>query len=508
MQISERGAATGPGTGAVVSAAVAVLSLFILVVAVFTGLPLLEVSAAAAALTIAAVGYKTMLQWHALIAFTILVILFIPIKRYRMPGDLPFELEPYRVVVALVAACWFTSLLIDPRVRLRRTGFEGPILLFVVAAIGSVLANGERIELLGVNAKVVKELTFFATFFLVTYLIASLIRERGKVDLLLKVLVVGGAAVALISIYESRTGVNLFDRLRVLPFLQPVEGVEVETRGGRFRAFGSAQHPIALGAALSMLFPLAVYLAVGLRRRRWWIAAGVLAIGALAPVSRTAVLMAVTTLVVFLWLRPRETRKAWPVLLPAVIAVHLILPSTIGSLRASFFPEGGLIANQSQSVGSRGQGRIADLSPALGEFSERPVLGQGFGTRVVDGENPNAQILDNQWLKSLLEIGAVGAISILWLFLRAIRRLAHRAKRDDDPRTGWLCVALTASITAFAVGMLTFDAFAFIQVTFLLFIVLGFAAGLVSRPLPVADPRSRTAKPPRFPVVTTSAESH
>ena len=503
METSSRGVATRPA----ISATFVGASLLILVFAVLGGLPLLEVSAAVAALSIAAVGYRTLLQWHALVGLTILVILFIPIKRYRMPGDLPFELEPYRVVVALVAVCWVTSLLIDPRVRLRKTGFEGPIILFAVAAVGSVLANDDRIQLLDVQTKVVKELTFFVSFFLITYLIASLIRQHQKVDVLLKVLVAGGAAVAVISIFESRTGVNLFDRLRILPFLEPVPGVEVETRGGRFRAFGSAQHPIALGAALAMLFPLAVYLAVGLRRRRWWIAAGMLAIGALAPVSRTAVLMALTTLLVFLWLRPRETLRAWPVLLPALVAVHLILPSTIGTLRASFFPEGGLIANQSQSVGSRGQGRIADLSPALGEYSERPILGQGFGTRVVDGEDPNAQILDNQWLKSLLEMGAVGAISILWLFLRAIRRLGRRAKLDHDPRSGWLCVALAASITAFAVGMLTFDAFAFIQVTFLLFILLGFAGGLILEPRPVADARSQTARQPQLPPVRTSTAS-
>jgi hypothetical protein len=476
MQDSTRAAVIVPA----IPAAVVIASLLSLMLAVLIGLPLLEVSAAAGAVTIAAVGHRRLLQWHSLIGLTILVILFIPIKRYRMPGDLPFELEPYRVVVALVAACWFASLLIDPRVRLRRTGFEGPILLFAFAAIGSVLANDERIQLLGVHAKVVKELTFFMSFFLVTYLIASLVREHQKVDLLLKVLVGGGAAVAVIAIFESRTGMNLFDRLHVLPFLEPVQAVEVETRGGRFRAFGSAQHPIALGAALAMLFPLAVYLAVGLRQRRWWIAAGLLGFGALAPVSRTAVLMAMTTLIVFFWLRPRETRKAWPVLLPAVVAIHLVLPSTIGTLRASFFPKEGLIANQSQSVGSRGQGRIADLGPALDEYSQRPILGQGLGTRVVDGENPNAQILDNQWLKSLLETGAVGLFAILWLLVRSIRRLGRRAKSDDDPRTGWLCVALTASITAFAVGMLTFDAFSFIQVTFLLFILLGFASGLTT----------------------------
>jgi hypothetical protein len=245
-----------------------------------------------------------------------------------------------------------------------------------------------------------------------------------------------------------------------------------------------------------MLFPLAVYLAVGLRQRRWWIAAGLLGFGALAPVSRTAVLMAMTTLIVFFWLRPRETRKAWPVLLPAVVAIHLVLPSTIGTLRASFFPEEGLIANQSQSVGSRGQGRIADLGPALEEYSQRPILGQGLGTRVVDGENPNAQILDNQWLRSLLETGAAGLFALLWLIGRAVRQLS-RCARAETGRAGWLAVALAASITAFAVGMFTFDAFSFIQVTIILFILLGFSAGIIGA-------RQATAVPARVTQPVTS----
>ena len=39
-------------------------------------------------------------------------------------------------------------------------------------------------------------------------------------------------------------------------------------------------------------------------------------------------------------------------------------------------------------------------------------------------------------------------------------------------------------MTAFAVGMLTFDAFSFIQVTFVFFILLGLAASAVLAPWP------------------------
>ena len=130
-----------------------------------------------------------------------------------------------------------------------------------------------------------------------------------------------------------------------------------------------------------------------------------------------------------------------------------------------------------------GSGRLADLGPSLSEWSRTPFFGQGFGTRVVSTElgpggkvDPNAaQILDDQWLGSLLEMGAVGVLALLWLFARAIRRLARTARSDPGP-DGWLATALAAALAAFAVGMLTFDAFAFIQVTFLAFIMFGFMA--------------------------------
>lgn len=460
--------------GPIISASITLGALVVLTLTTFMGLPSMEVAALAAATIVGALGYRILLQWHALVAVMLLVILFVPIKRYRMPVELPFELEPYRVVVALIAAAWITSLLIDPRVRLRRSGFEGPLLLLVAAAVGSVLVNDARIKALDVEAKVVKELTFLLSFFLVVYLIVSVVRSQRALHFLLQLMVISAAAISVFAVIEARTGFNLFAHLSALPFLEPDQELVIDPRGGRFRALGPAQHPIALGAVLVLFLPLAIYLARARGQRRWWLATALLALGILAPFSRTSVVMLLVVGLVFLWLRPRETRRLWPALLPALILVHFALPSTIGGLKASFFPEGGLIADQSQSVGSRGQGRVADLGPGIDEFLQRPVLGQGFGTRVVDGENPNAQILDNQWLKSLLETGAVGAFALLWLFWRAVRRLAAVAKTDSSDR-GWLAVALAASIAAFAFGMFTYDAFAFIQVTFVLFILVGFA---------------------------------
>ncbi len=189
--------------------------------------------------------------------------------------------------------------------------------------------------------------------------------------------------------------------------------------------------------------------------------------------------MLIVILVVLLWLRPKQVKRFWPVLVPAVVVIQLMLPGTIGTLRSSFFPEEGLIAQQSDNAGTRGSGRIADLGPALDEYSQTPVFGQGFGTRLTGRDRQNAQILDNQWLKTLLETGLVGAFAWLWIYVRSVRRLARVAK-EDPSEDGLLFVALAASITAFAIGMVLYDAFSFIQVTFLLFIVLALGCAALS----------------------------
>jgi O-antigen ligase len=420
--------------------------------------------------------------WRAPLVALLLVILFIPIRRYTMPADLPFELEPYRLLVVALAVCWFLALLADPRTRLHSSGLEAPLFSFTLAALGSVLVNQTRVEALRLDANVVKTLTFFASFVVVFYFVVSVARRMSLIDLAIRVLVVGGGVLAVCAVVESRTGFNLFDHLEGrVPFLQLSFPAEIPPRGARLRAYASAQHPIALAAALVMLVPLALYLARSTARRRWYLVAGVLAVGALSTVSRTSIVMLVVVILVFLWLRPRETLRWWPVLVPAVVVVHLAIPGTIGTLRSAFFPQGGLVAEQSAA------GRIEDFAPSRAEFARQPFLGQGYGTRQVTGEQRNARFLDNQWLGTLLETGLAGALSLLWLFVRAIRRASRAAKQDATSR-GWLLTAIAASVMAYAVGMFTFDAFSFIQVTFLLFILLGLGSILVSQESPSPAP--------------------
>ena len=381
----------------------------------------------------------------------ILIILFIPIRRYSLPGNLPFELEPYRVFVAALLLGWFASLLADPRSRLRKTGFEGPLILIVGSALGSIAANPDRVAQLA--SIVDKKLMFFLSFVLVLYVTASTIRRLGDIDLLAKTLVVGGATVGLFAMIEARTGFNIFNHLdRAFPILRA--GAEGEPEAfqkfgaAKLRVFGSAQHPIALSAAFVVLTPLA-------RLPRAPLPPAPLARSALRCWSRAAPRPSRAP-ASSCWSSSRSSssgcgrgrsRRYWPVLIPALIVIKLVLPGTLGAIKQSFLPAGGLVAEQKAQPGESGSGRIADIGPALQQWRRQAALGQGFGTRVVDAtvRGPRANILDNEWLGTLLETGVLGFFGWLWFFVRVVRRFGKEAKKDDSAR-GWLLVSIAAGV--------------------------------------------------------------
>ena len=144
-----------------------------------------------------------------------------------------------------------------------------------------------------------------------------------------------------------------------------------------------------------------------------------------------------------------------------------------------------------------GSGRVADTGHALALFREKPVLGYGYGTLQTSGPDANARILDNQWLFSLLNVGLVGVLSLVWLFTRFIRDVGRQA-RHERTVDGWLLVALVASVAAFGLGMFTYDAFAFTQVTFVFFVILALGSVLVFARDPLFAPSFQPARARRM----------
>jgi hypothetical protein len=183
-------------------------------------------------------------------------------------------------------------------------------------------------------------------------------------------------------------------------------------------------------------------------------------------------------------------------MIPFLIVIKIVAPGSIATLKTTILPSSGqgLIASQRTLAGDPTliSGR-ANFVPKLKEGMRRPLLGQGVGTRQTGADNPlrNAPILDNQWLGLFLDVGLLGVAAWVWLIIRVDRLLGRIARSRGSPE-GLTAAALVASITGFAVAMLTYDSLAFIQETFILWVLLALAATVIAinpeKEAPAAEP--------------------
>jgi hypothetical protein len=434
------------------------------------------------------------LAWAWGVSLFVLVVWLVPIKSYRLPVQLPFSLELYRLLMLVLLAALGYAVVGGTR-RVSAAGFAKPVLLLAAAGSLSVLANAQASSQAGLQATAMKSLPYFLSFLVAYLLVCSTVDSLDAIELVLKVLVLGGVVVALAAIYESRTNYDVFDHLhRWLAFLEPTRIAETTQRGARLRVRASAQHPIALGAALTLAVPAAAYFAgraaTRLRALAWGLAGTILVVGAFATVSRTVVLMAAAMAAVALVVRGRAVRRFWPVAVAIVVAAHLAAPGALGALYHSFAPRAGLIQSQTALSGNVGSGRLADIAPGLQSWEQAPFFGHGLGTgnssgssvpgAIVDPKTGVPIIFDDQYLNSLVSIGFVGLVAVIWFVWGAAALLLATGRRVRS-REGDLVAACAVSCAGFAAGMFTFDAFAFVQCTLLFFVIA--ALGLRARTL-------------------------
>jgi hypothetical protein len=479
MQVSGR--PSSPGRTPDIGSVLIVASSLLLAATVVAGRGVVPVAAMVILLSAVVAWHRWILSWQVLLCLVIASVVFVPVKRYALAVELPFGLEFYRLTVAMILLVWVASLLVDPRVRLRRTPFDGPVALIVAASLCSVAVNFGRVAPLA--SAVLKNFTLFLSFILVFYFIASIVTTLSAVVAVTKFIVSGAAVVAAFAVVEQRTGFNVFDHVRtVLPFLQ-FNGSALYSRYGLIRAIGSADHPISLGSFLAMCLPLGFALARS-GSILWSVPTVVTLMGIMATASRTPILAVAAAVIVFLWLRPRDMRPLLPLVIPLAIAIKIIAPGSIGMVKGLFFPEGGtksLVAEQSTLAADPTllSGR-ANFWPRLVDGLQRPILGQGLGTRQTGEDNPlrNAPILDNQWLGLFLDVGLVGLFAWIWLVVRSARRLGRLARTRGSPE-GMLAAAFAAAIVGFAVAMVTYDSLAYVQASLVFWVLLALSAALV-----------------------------
>jgi O-antigen ligase len=402
-------------------------------------------------------------DWSRLLKLFIAALFLIPANLYKLPVNLPFDLEIYRLAAFLMFGAWFVALLIDKKVKLRKTPFDFYLFLISFSVFISMIINLKRFELSQEFSQGVKAFFYFLSFVVLYYVITSTIRSDKEVKSVCKFTVGLGVFVGFFGIIERLTGFNLFRHLHeFIPILKgdPIALSSQLYRGG-LRVAGSVAHPIAFGTMLAMVLPFSLHF--------WWeesnkrlkllylFSSIFILLASLLTVSRTALISILLVLTCYFIAKPslRKQILCWSLI--GGFLVHMLFPGTLGRFRATLSPE----YIKRTEIGNPA-GRLEDYPRAYKEFSKFPLFGRGFGTF-----NPKKYFyLDNQYLGWLIELGLFGLFAHLLLFY-SIVRFFWRA-REKIPFVFPILVSSLVFVTVCA----TFDTMGFSQIPYLFFILI------------------------------------
>ncbi|SCF25609.1 O-antigen ligase like membrane protein [Micromonospora viridifaciens] len=255
--------------------------------------------------------------------------------------------------------------------------------------------------------------------------------------------------------FWARWDLRPYLRMPLIGFEQDMSYSGMQARDALMRVSGTANHPIEMGVIAGMLLPLAIWLGLHDRERspvRRWFPVAVISMCIPMSVSRSAILAVAVSLATFTVLLPPLQRSWMMAFLPVgLVGIFATTPGYVGTILNSF------TAGKSDSSITN---RLNNYPRVMAALEEAPWLGRGGGTDIASDAT---KILDNQYLKTAVEMGGIGVLALCLFFLvPAIAVLAARLRFPAQSGRA-LCAAVAGSCLAAGVGSFTFDAFSFAQ---------------------------------------------
>jgi O-antigen ligase len=272
-------------------------------------------------------------------------------------------------------------------------------------------------------------------------------------------IVFGVTAMAALGMTQYFTGLNAAKYI-VIPGLSSQQPfTDLLGRDSLNRPSATAAHPLEFAGVLAVAQP-------GWQRRRRWLQVALIGTTLPMTVSRTAIVGLIVGGIVVLSTWPkRDRRLAYVVTLGASVVMEGLVHGLLGTLKSLFLGIG------SDSSAQERTGAFTHAAPLL---ASHPWLGQGFGTFL-------PQVLfytDDQYLNSLIQIGVVGLLAMLMLFVTGWATARGTRRLTADPETRHLAQCLAASVAAAAVTFATFDALSYEIMAGLTFMVVGCTGAL------------------------------
>lgn len=295
------------------------------------------------------------------------------------------------------------------------------------------------------------------------------IRSYDAIMTMVRRIAIAGGLLAAFGLVQFFTGQSLLGWLASIPGLE-VEESGVAVRGVFTRASGTSIHPLEHATALTAALPLAIAVAMHPGRARsrsgataWW-SAFLIALGSVLAVSRSAIIGFGVAVLFTIPGLPRQLRR---VLIGAGVliagAAVVALPGLLTTMISLFSPSG------DASTKSR-----TDALARVPEFiAASPVYGTGFGTFL-----PRYYIFDNEWVLMLLELGILGLLAFVSLFIAAVASTVDASRIMTDPQLRLAGRALAASVLAIAVVFAFFDGLSFPIAAGLTFLLFGLCAAV------------------------------
>ncbi|AWZ13970.1 O-antigen ligase family protein [Streptomyces sp. ICC1] len=404
-------------------------------------------------------------------------------------------------VFAILGLFWYLATWLTGRIRPAH-GTRLPRIamwLLAVSVLASYLGNASRgsthKEVLGADRGLIGLLVWVS----IVVLVSAGIQDRARLDVLLRRAVVMGALVAAIGYYDFFTATNIAEKISIPGLQSSVAQITALDRGAFTRPRSTTAQPLEFGGMLALMLPFAVQQAFDPARahltrwRRW---APVALMGGALPltVSRTSIIGALIVVLVMVprW-KPQRRWTTFGLLLGSVAIFKVLVPGLIGTITTLF---ASFLSNSDSST----QARTVKYSAIVPYLEDRPLFGRGLGTFTPD----LYFFTDNQYMLTLAEMGLLGLVALLALFLTgihqggAIRRIAA-CESDRELGQAFFASALVALVSAATFDALSFPMFA--GMFFLTIAAGGSYLGFIRR----AAPKPRTVESPCPPMAPTPA---
>lgn len=405
----------------------------------------------------------------ALGLLSVYVVLLVAIPSRLIIQPLGASGTPAQVFGVCLLVLWLLSRLL-PR---RPVDEIGPVkwllLAFVLVSLISYSVGAGRPGMPEELRSADRALLTLAAWVGVTLVVSDGFADRERLERLLKLMSVAISGVAALGIVQFFFGIDI-SKLISIPGLSANHSFGSLTERSFFRRVSATTvHPIEFGVVLSTALPLLIHFAIHGRpgaRRRWWLAAGVVAVALPMSIARTAILGALVVLLVAFWGWPRAIRRRALLFAPlGLLAMKVAIPGLLGTIRSLF-----LNASSDPST----TGRTADYTAVWYYFNQSPVTGRGLGTFV-----PSLyRTLDNQYLGTLVEQGLLGLLSLLALLLGTISVAFVLRNRFSEPADKSLALALGAALAVPLVTFVTFDGLSFPMAAGMTFLLTGAVAAM------------------------------